>query len=305
MKILVSGLINIETNVAVGNFPLDYSPIEYAFNKVSMDISGVAYNVMKALHCLGDQVLPVSIVGKDIFGDFIRENLAKFAFSTDKVFAELDSTCTSVVMFDEGGRRKVYCDLKDIQERTVSVKNVEDDARSCDGMVVCNINFNDELIRCARKFGKPVFTDVHVLSDIHDSYNKRFLENADLVFLSDECLPCQPEDFLLSIYKEYRNKAIVLGQGAKGALLFDGERSGRFTKAFVMRAVKGDFKGHKYTHLLYLCLRRGGSDQRSGREGVLAAQLQAGFPPFSLHFLSFRQSCPVFCGPGSFLSWRR
>ncbi|MBR4386625.1 MAG: carbohydrate kinase family protein [Treponema sp.] len=238
MKILVSGLINIETNVAVGNFPLDYSPIEYAFNKVSMDISGVAYNVMKALHCLGDQVLPVSIVGKDIFGDFIRENLAKFAFSTDKVFAELDSTCTSVVMFDEGGRRKVYCDLKDIQKRTVSVKNVEDDARSCDGMVVCNINFNDELIRCARKFGKPVFTDVHVLSDIHDSYNKRFLENADLVFLSDECLPCQPEDFLLSIYKEYRNKAIVLGQGAKGALLFDGKSEKfHFVKSVTTRPV--------------------------------------------------------------------
>ena len=49
LKILVSGLINIETNIAIGNFPIHYCPIEYSFNKVSLDISGVAYNVINAL----------------------------------------------------------------------------------------------------------------------------------------------------------------------------------------------------------------------------------------------------------------
>ena len=52
MKVLVSGLINIESNVFVNNFPVEYSPIEYAFNQVSFDFSGVAYNIIKALSAL-------------------------------------------------------------------------------------------------------------------------------------------------------------------------------------------------------------------------------------------------------------
>ncbi|MGP1576920.1 MAG: carbohydrate kinase family protein [Treponema sp.] len=222
MKILVSGLINIETNIAIGNFPIQYCPIEYAFNKIVLNISGVAYNVMNALSVLGDKIIPVSIIGKDNFGNFIKENLKELGFSTKNIFQELDSTCTSVIMFDDQGKRKVYCDLKDIQERSIPLKGIEHAISDCDGIVMCNINFNDELIKNARKFGKPVFTDVHVLSDMHDSYNKRFLENADVVFLSDEGLPCSPMDFIETLYKEYKSKVIVLGQGDKGALLFDG-----------------------------------------------------------------------------------
>ena len=222
LKILVSGLINIETNIAIGNFPIHYCPIEYSFNKVSLDISGVAYNVINALSVLGDEIIPVSIIGKDPFGNFIKENLEKICLSTKNIVQELDATCTSVVMFDDQGKRKVYCDLKNIQERCISLKNIEHDISNCDGIVICNINFNDELIKNAKKFGKPVFTDVHILTDIHDSYNKRFLEQSDVVFLSDEGLPCCPEDFVISIYNEYKNNVIVLGQGEKGALLFDG-----------------------------------------------------------------------------------
>ena len=238
MKILVSGLINIETNVAVGNFPVAYSPIEYAFNKVSLDISGVAYNVINALTSLGNEVVPVSIIGRDPFGGLIKERLSKICRSTKNVIQELDSTCTSVIMFDEQGRRKIYCDLKSIQDKIVPLKDIEDDAGECDGIVVCNINFNDQLIRNARKYGKPVFTDVHVLSDVHDSYNKRFLQNADVVFLSDEALPCPPEEFVLALHREYKNKAIVLGQGEKGALLFDGaSQKFHFVKSVYTRPV--------------------------------------------------------------------
>ena len=39
MKILVSGLINIETNICINNFPVTYSPIEYAFNQINTDFS--------------------------------------------------------------------------------------------------------------------------------------------------------------------------------------------------------------------------------------------------------------------------
>ena len=238
MRVLVSGLINIETNVTVENFPIQYNPIEYAFNGVSCSISGVAYNVINALNALGDKIEPVSIIGKDTFGNLIKEDLQERCSSSKNIFQELDSTCTSVIMFDSRGRRKIYCDLKDIQDRIIPLGSIEKDIPLCDGLVICNINFNDELIKNAKRFNKPVFTDVHILKDIHDSYNERFLKNADVVFLSDEELSCQPEEFIESIHNAYKNKVIVLGQGEKGALLFDGEtRKFHFVKSVYTRPV--------------------------------------------------------------------
>lgn len=224
MKILVSGLINIETNAAVRSFPVEYSPIEYAFNGVSVDLSGVAYNIIKALNVLGDTVFPVSVIGKDIVGAMIKNELESLGISTENLFEKLDKTCTSAILFDESGRRKVFCDLKNIQDLVLPYSSLENKVKEADGLVVCNINFNDELIHKAKESGKPVFTDVHVLSDINDGYNKRFLENADIVFLSDEGISGNHEDFLVSIWEKYRNRAVVLGQGKAGAMILDGKK---------------------------------------------------------------------------------
>ena len=52
-NILVCGLINIETTLKVDNFPIEYSPVEYNFFGVNSSISGVGYNIVKALKTLG------------------------------------------------------------------------------------------------------------------------------------------------------------------------------------------------------------------------------------------------------------
>ena len=64
---------------------------------------------------------------------------------------------------------------------------------------------------------------MHVLSDIHDSYNKRFLEKADVVFLSDEGISGNHEEFMISLWNTYHNRIIVLGQGKSGAMILDGQ----------------------------------------------------------------------------------
>ena len=48
-KILVSGLINTETTVKIKQFPIEYFPIDYSFFGVNTRVSGVAYNLAKAL----------------------------------------------------------------------------------------------------------------------------------------------------------------------------------------------------------------------------------------------------------------
>ncbi|MCD4687435.1 MAG: carbohydrate kinase family protein, partial [Anaerolineae bacterium] len=73
--ILVSGLINIETTVQVDGFPIAYTPVRYPFFGVNATVSGVGYNVAKALTTLGDTVRFASMVGKDMGGTVTRAQL--------------------------------------------------------------------------------------------------------------------------------------------------------------------------------------------------------------------------------------
>ena len=63
MKILVSGLLNIETTAAVRGFPIEYYPIDYPFFGVNSGVGGVGYNIAKALVALGDTVELHSFLG--------------------------------------------------------------------------------------------------------------------------------------------------------------------------------------------------------------------------------------------------
>ena len=64
-EILVSGLLNVETNVAVKGFPIPYYPIDYPFFGVTSNVSGVGCNIAKALTALGDKVTLLSFLGQD------------------------------------------------------------------------------------------------------------------------------------------------------------------------------------------------------------------------------------------------
>ena len=55
-KILVSGLINIETTLKIDQFPLNYFPVTYPFHGIQSTVSGVGFNLAKALIILGNQV---------------------------------------------------------------------------------------------------------------------------------------------------------------------------------------------------------------------------------------------------------
>lgn len=220
-NILVSGLLNVETTVSIKSFPINYYPIDYPFFGINTNVSGVGCNLSKAFSVLGDNVELVSFLGDDDEGKRILDYLKANDISSENIFIRLKKTPVSVILFDKEGKRQVYCDLKDIQEQSISPEMMSDKLKNADIAVLCNINFNRELIKAARKAGILTATDVHVLGDINDEYNRDFMENADILFLSDECLPCSPEDFIHQIHDRYHNKIIVIGMGAKGAVLYD------------------------------------------------------------------------------------
>ncbi len=215
-NVFVSGLVNIETTVKVRNFPIEYYPVDYAFFGVNSAVSGVGYNIAKALTTLGDKVSLATMIGKDFEGEKILSELSKTGIDTKVVTEKLKATPTSVILYDDRGKRQIYCDLKDIQDTCYSFTQEFMDS---DIVVACNINFNRDLLKKAKEQGKIIATDVHVLSDIYDEYNRDFLEKADIVFLSDEGINGDYKDFLKSIYNTYHNKIIVLGMGSKGAMM--------------------------------------------------------------------------------------
>ena len=82
-NILVSGLINTETTVRVRQFPVSYYPIDYPFFGVNTAVSGVAYNISKALKTLGDDVTLVTMTGRDFPAEYIQSQLRAAGIGTD------------------------------------------------------------------------------------------------------------------------------------------------------------------------------------------------------------------------------
>ena len=222
-RIWVSGLVNVETTVPVRRFPVEYYPIDYPFFGVRSAVSGVGLNVAAALRTLGDEVVLASMTGQDFAGRQIRAELQTRGISDALVRPVLRETPASVVLYAPDGRRQVYCDLKDIQEAQLPLDEAELRAQlgRCDLAVVCNINFNRRVLAAAAAAGIPIATDVHVLSDLRDGYNRDFMAAAELLFLSDEGISGPCEDFLLALAREYPNvRVIVLGRGSQGAMLY-------------------------------------------------------------------------------------
>ena len=217
-KILISGLVNTETTVKVRRFPIPYYPIDYPFFGVNTAVSGVAYNIACALRILGDEVSLLSLTGADFPAAYIRQKLRDAGVDPSHLKPELKETPNSVVLYDEDGNRQIYCDLKDIQEAAYGFP--EDLCRDFDLIVACNTNFNRALLPLARAAGKPIATDVHVLSNIWDEYNREFMAYADILFLSDEGIGEDYRGFLVELAGTYGNRIIVLGRGSKGAAMY-------------------------------------------------------------------------------------
>ncbi|MGN0350233.1 MAG: carbohydrate kinase family protein [Roseburia sp.] len=217
-KILVSGLINTETTVKVKKFPIEYFPIDYPFFGVNTRVSGVAYNLAKALKALGDDVNLVTMTGTDFSAEYVKSKIEEIGISTEKVKCTLKETPNSVVLYDDEGKRQIYCDLKDVQDTAYRFE--QELYADCDVVVACNTNFNRDLLKKARQDQKTIATDVHVLGEIKDAYNRDFMEYANLLFLSDENIQGDYREFLSKIEEAYKNDIIVLGMGSKGALMY-------------------------------------------------------------------------------------
>lgn len=221
-KIFVSGLMNVETTVKIKSFPISYFPIDYPFFGVNSSVSGVGVNVGKALKKLNNDIKFTSMIGNDFEGDNVIKCLEEENIDSGLVKRILKETPSSAILYDDEGKRQIYCDLKDIQSAEYPIdEKIKNAIKECDIAIICNTNYNRNILKYVKSIKIPVATDVHVLNDIEDEYNKEFMENADILFLSDEQIEGDHEVFISKLKDRYRNlKIVVLGRGNKGAMMY-------------------------------------------------------------------------------------
>jgi ribokinase len=218
-KTLVSGLINIETTLLVEAFPIAYEPVRFPFFGINSSVSGVGYNVAKALTVLGNAVRFLAMIGGDAAGKLVLDGLATDGIPAEHVVTTLRQTPQSVILYDRVGRRAINTDLKDIQDVPYPVDQFDQAIAGCELAVLCNINFSRPFLARAQALGIPIATDVHTIADLDDPYNRDFMATASVLFMSDERLPCAPEAWVRRIWDRYGANVLVVGLGAHGALL--------------------------------------------------------------------------------------
>ncbi|HOL47425.1 MAG TPA: carbohydrate kinase family protein [bacterium] len=218
-KILVSGLIDLEITLNINEFPIYYSPIEYLFNKINCSISGVGFNVAKALKILGADVSFLSIIGNDFTKEIIFNELKKLNIPGNYVLPIIKNSAQSIIMYDKRGERKIYVDLKDIQTQNYPIDKFEEAIKDCEIAILCNINFSRVLLKKAKEIKIPIATDVHTIASLDDEYNYDFLQSANILFMSNEYIKEDLKVWAKKIFNKFSTEILVIGCGKQGALL--------------------------------------------------------------------------------------
>lgn len=218
-RIAVAGLVNVETTLKIDGFPVEYAPVRYPFFGLGSSVSGVGYNVAKALTTLGDTVDLLTMTGDDDAARLVRHALAEAGVGSAHLRPTLTHTPQSVILYDPSGRRAIFTDLKDIQERDYPLDQATAVLDTADLAVLCNVNFSRPLLAEAQARGVPIATDIHAIADLHDGYNRDYMAAATVLFQSHERLPCRPNEWIRHLWATYATRVCVVGMGADGALL--------------------------------------------------------------------------------------
>jgi acarbose 7IV-phosphotransferase len=219
--ILIAGEVNVETTLAVESFPLTYQPVHFPFFKMASTVSGVGVNQGTAYKALGRTTRLLGLIGQDLRGDMILSGLRAYGLDTHHLQRDLAESTQSLVLYDTSGRRMIFNDLKDIQEKTYPVTRFLEAANGCAAAVICNINFARPLLSVAKTHAIPIVTDVHVLQDPDDAYNRDFMAASDVLFVSNEAFRANEQSFAQELIARYTFQCLIIGMGAEGALLYD------------------------------------------------------------------------------------
>ncbi|MBX3730115.1 MAG: carbohydrate kinase family protein [Candidatus Sumerlaeia bacterium] len=225
--LLVAGIVNIETSVRVGEFPVAYAKSRFAFHGVTDRLGGVGHNVAVTAAGLGQPVRLATMIGKDVAGEAIAARLKGIqCLDTRAIVQTKAPTPRSTILVDDDGRGAMFTDLKDAQEATFPTARLDEALNDVRHVHATNINWALRFAKKARRRRLSVSTDVQALSDLEgDTYNRRFLDVADIVFLSAENLALPPAEAAERLLALHPAELVICTAGADG--VWAAQRSGR------------------------------------------------------------------------------
>lgn len=218
-KILVFGHTNMETTVAIEQFPIEYVPMRYLSFGIQTAVGGVGYNVAKALTTLGSQVHFLTLVGDDLLGSQIKQQAEADGLPTRYIVAGMPQTAQAVILYDKQGKRLGNTDLKDVQKRPYPPNHFQQALNDSSLAILCNINYTRPFLAEAQQAGIPIATDVHTVADLDNDYNHDYMATATILFMSDEQLPLPPKQWAKQVQNRFGTEIVVIGLGSEGALL--------------------------------------------------------------------------------------
>ena len=220
-RFVVAGVIQIETIVKVDKIPIEYSPVTSVPDTIFTSAGGDAFNETLALSWLGDKVELLSVVGRNLDYSVLNPPDREVTINTDYVLPVIDSTPTQVVLYDKNRKEQIFEDLKSLREAEYRMSMVPPMVGASDMVVLSNANFCRPFIKVAKEFDKKIAVNIHTYDPEKEKYNVDFLENANILYFSDDTIETDPFDFVRGIADKYNTDILILGQGSKGLILYD------------------------------------------------------------------------------------
>ena len=217
---LICGNVNVETNLRVDSFPVQYNPAQFVFFGIQTNPSGVGYNIAKSLKTLGNEVVVTGMIGDDVNAAIVRAEMQSLGIDDKCLLPLAAGTMQSVILYDADGKRQIFSDLKNVQDLSYPLETFRSALTGVDVCVMTNLNFSRKLLDSAKNMGKLVACDVQALQSLDDDYNRDFMQAADILFFSNDRLGEHAEATLREAAERYPAQVIVAGMGAQGVMMF-------------------------------------------------------------------------------------
>lgn len=223
-KFVVAGITQIETIVKVDKIPVEFALVTALPDTIHTAAGGDAYNESLALSWLGNDVTFFSIVGRNMPEMLINPEDRQITLDTKYMLRLMDETPSAVILYDKSRRQQVFEDIKHLRDTEYDMSLAAPFIREADMVVLANANFCRPFVEEAKANNKKIAVNIRTFRREKEKYNTDFLENADVLYFSDDSLEEDPYDFVKSIADTYGTKIIILGQGAAGLIMYDHER---------------------------------------------------------------------------------
>ena len=290
-KFLVAGILQRETIIKVNELPIKYQPVTDNLKSIHSSIGGDAYNEAIALKWLGNSVDFFSVIGTDDPPSIINPQSSDIHIDTDFILPIASDTPAAVIFCDKTRKQQIFEDIKDLRDCEYDLKPFLDELPTADMVVFSNANFCRPLLQAAVNGGKKIALNIRNFKHETECYNRFFLENADILYLSDDNLDEDPYDFLKYIVSEYHPDVVILGQGADGVIIYSSKTDtyAHFNSVKTNEIVNTVGAGNALFSCFLHYYNKTGDASYSIKNAILFASYKIGFMGTSNGFMTEKQ----------------